>query len=160
MLGNIRNIMRSNAAGFTLIEVLVAMVTVSVGLLGLAALQTLGMRYNYQSEQLSIATQLAYEMADRMRANLVGVGQGNYNAFSAKPLTDTGCNNTTSCTPAQLASHDAFEWYTDIAAALPGCTASISGSGGGSLFTITINWQEVLKGQAAQNKTYTLVVRP
>jgi type IV pilus assembly protein PilV len=56
-------------AGFTLIEVLVAMVVLTVGLLGLAGLQATSLKNSQNAYYRSVATQLAYDMADRMRAN-------------------------------------------------------------------------------------------
>jgi type IV pilus assembly protein PilV len=55
--------------GFTLIEVLVTIVVVSIGLLGLAGLQINGLRANVSSEARSKATLLANDIIERMRAN-------------------------------------------------------------------------------------------
>ena len=55
--------------GFTLIEVLIAMIILAVGLLGLAGLQATSLRNNQSAYNRSVATQLAYDIADRMRAN-------------------------------------------------------------------------------------------
>ena len=57
-------------SGFTLIEVLISMLILAVGLLGLAGLQATGLRNNLSAYNRSQATQLAYDMADRMRANV------------------------------------------------------------------------------------------
>ena len=55
--------------GFTLVEVLVALVVLSIGLLGVAALQLTSLRSNHSSAMRSQATFLAYDIIDRMRAN-------------------------------------------------------------------------------------------
>ena len=60
-------------AGFTLIEVLIAMLVLAVGLLGLAGLQATSLRNNQSAYNRSQATQLAYDIADRMRANSAGI---------------------------------------------------------------------------------------
>ncbi len=60
--------MKTNT-GFTLIEVLIAMLVLAVGLLGLAGLQATSLRNNQSAYNRSQATQLAYDLADRMRAN-------------------------------------------------------------------------------------------
>jgi len=70
--------MAGHARGFTMLEVLVAILVVTLGLLGLAGLQTVSLRNNTSSAQRTIATQLAYDMADRMRANWASVLQGDY----------------------------------------------------------------------------------
>ena len=64
--------MKTNT-GFTLIEVLIAMLVLAVGLLGLAGLQATSLKNNQSAYNRSQATQLAYDMADRMRANVAGV---------------------------------------------------------------------------------------
>jgi type IV pilus assembly protein PilV len=64
---------RSKQRGMTLLEALIAALVIAVGLLGLAGLQLNGMRYSQAASSLSIATQLAEEMAERLRANLDSV---------------------------------------------------------------------------------------
>ena len=59
---------RRRQRGFSLIEVLVAMLVLAIGLLGLAALQTQGVRFNHDAYVRSNATALAYEIMDKMRA--------------------------------------------------------------------------------------------
>src|SRR5664280_455779 len=56
-------------SGFTLLEVLIAMLVLAVGLLGLAGLQATSLRNNQSAYNRSQATQLAYDLADRMRNN-------------------------------------------------------------------------------------------
>jgi type IV pilus assembly protein PilV len=56
-------------SGFTLIEVLIAMLLLAGGLLGLAALQTYTLRSNLTAYNHGQATQLLYDMADRIRTN-------------------------------------------------------------------------------------------
>ncbi|WP_395406902.1 type IV pilus modification protein PilV [Pseudoduganella sp. UC29_106] len=57
------------AAGFTLIEVLIATLVLALGLVGGVAMQLHAMRTRYESAQLSRAVQLAAGMAERIRAN-------------------------------------------------------------------------------------------
>ena len=59
-------------SGFTLLEVMVAIVVLSLGLLGLAGLQAASLRNNQAAYYRGIATQQTYDMADRIRANLAG----------------------------------------------------------------------------------------
>ncbi|MGI9304444.1 MAG: type IV pilus modification protein PilV, partial [Gammaproteobacteria bacterium] len=58
--------------GFTLLEVLIATVVLSIGLIGLAALMIQGQKFNRSALNRSQATFIAYDMADRMRANRAG----------------------------------------------------------------------------------------
>jgi len=81
--------------GFTMIEVLVALVVLSIGLLGAAKLQVLAVRYNSQSFLRGQAVVLAYDMADRMRANPTAVAAGNYDSADGanfQAAADNGCS--------------------------------------------------------------------
>lgn len=127
--------------GFSMVEVLVAIVVLSFGLLGLAGLQADGLRSNNDAYLKSQATLLAYDMLDRMRANMQGVENGFYdNLFSSTP-SDPGCVSS-GCTIQQMSQHDAYEWSEKIAELLPGGQGLVSGSGSGSIFTITVMWDE------------------
>lgn len=127
--------------GFSMVEVLVAIVVLSFGLLGLAGLQADGLRSNNDAYIKSQATLLAYDMLDRMRANMQGVENGFYdNLFSSTP-SDPGCVSS-GCTIQQMSQHDAYEWSQKIAELLPGGQGLVSGSGSGSIFTITVMWDE------------------
>jgi type IV pilus assembly protein PilV len=65
-------------SGFTLIEILITIIVVSIGLLGLAGLQISGLRANMGSEARSKATIMANDIAERMHANPLGVDANNY----------------------------------------------------------------------------------
>ena len=67
--------------GFTLLEVLIAIVIFSIGLMGIAGLQASGMRYTQDSQLRTIAIAQAETMADRMRADPVGVSNSKDNKF-------------------------------------------------------------------------------
>ncbi len=56
-------------AGFSLVEVLVAVFVLSVGMLGLAALQVAGLRSNESAQQRTDVTLAAYDVIDRLRAD-------------------------------------------------------------------------------------------
>jgi type IV pilus assembly protein PilV len=103
------------STGFSLVEVLVALFVLSIGLLGLAALQTTGIRFNQQSYQRTQATLQAYDIIDRMRANRAG-GTINANfdnvALQLKPGS-TNCASATDCTPDEMAQYDIRIWNTD-----------------------------------------------
>ena len=117
--------------GFTMIEVLVSVLIMAVGLLGLAGLQATGLRANLNTYMRSQAALLAYDMADRMRANKAGVDAGNYDAIVTTP-TDPGCSSdekgvdVIACSAAQMAQYDAYRWRTDIAALLPGGVGTVT----------------------------------
>jgi len=127
----------NKSTGFTLIEVLIAMVVLAIGLLGLAGLQVTSLKNNQSAYNRSQATQLAYDLADRMRANVAGVAA--YPAGTAAAIEN--CKNTTGCSPADMAVNDLFDWNSAISSALPnGGTGTISVTG--SVYSITISWAE------------------
>lgn len=142
--------------GFTLIEVMVAVVIFSIGLLGVAGLQTSGLRTTHQSYQRTVAVTAARDMADRMRANMTGVRNKAYN-FSAAPGTDPGCVSA-ACTYANIASHDAFQWYASLNASMPSTSTSASSVSctdinaataaldSGSSCIITVRWDSERSG--------------
>lgn len=109
----------ANARGFTLMEVLITIVILSIGLLGVASLQFNSLRGNQNALEGSVAVALAMEGADRLRANTPGVTS--YNLINAAG-SDPGCINSSSspCSPAQIAQTDAFEWISKIEELLPG----------------------------------------
>src|SRR5205823_2922913 len=63
---------RRKEAGFTLIEVMFAMVFLSIGLLGIAAMQDIAISRNVDGRRLTVATNLASEMLERIRYNAAG----------------------------------------------------------------------------------------
>ncbi len=94
-----------------MVEVLIALVIFSIGLLGLALLEVRGVTFSKQSQARTQAVISAVSMADRMTANPAGVSAGDYvwdsSAQSLPSLTD--CSSTP-CTPAQVANNDINEW--------------------------------------------------
>ena len=76
--------------GFTLLEVLVAVLVLAIGLLGLAGLQATSLRVNQSASMRSQATNLAYDMADRIRANRGAALAGSYDS-QALATTPPAC---------------------------------------------------------------------
>ncbi len=134
---------KSPQHGFSLLEVLISLAVLSIGLLGLAALQTVGLRINHDSYQRTQATMMAYDIADRMRANSKGLVDGKYNAVLAT-TTSPGpdCVAATSCDTNELADYDIRTWHDTIALKLSEGTGTISTDAATGRRTITINWRE------------------
>lgn len=137
--------------GFSLIEVLVALLVLSVGLLGLAALQATGIKFNHQSYQRTQATLLTYEIIDRMRANPSSLASYSLAINSTTPSYTTDCA-TSACTAAELAVYDLNKWRNAISTAIGSTRSSVANSG--VLYTISIEWQE-----QDLTQTQTLVVQ-
>lgn len=111
--------------GFTLIEILVAVIVLSVGLLGVASLQIASKRGNFEAMQRSAATMYAESLVERMRANpvnyasftngdfvttSVGVNFASSDYFTSQPGTIT-CNSAVGCAHAQA---DIDAWWAEI----------------------------------------------
>ena len=110
--------------GFSLIEILISLVVISIGLLGMAALQTTSLQQNQSAFMRSQATLLAYDIVDRIRANDGQVATGAY--FVASGSNKSNCENytgavsdTSACTPANMAAYDLYTWMQSLAADLP-----------------------------------------
>ena len=100
--------------GFTLIEVLIAVLVLALALLGLAALQVTSLSNSQSAYNRSQATQLAYDLADRMRANIKG--KSTYTSMlpsAAKVKTD--CRKTIGCSFTDMAENDLYEWNCSVA---------------------------------------------
>ena len=128
---------RRSARGATLIEVLVAVVVLSIGLLGLAGLQLTSLQSNYSAYQRSQATWLAYDIADRMRANRANALIGNYDIDFADPAIVCDPTPTLSGT---LANQDLTEWRNGVACLLPEGNARINRND--NVVTISIRWDD------------------
>ncbi|MGB5511340.1 MAG: type IV pilus modification protein PilV [Woeseiaceae bacterium] len=108
---------RRQQSGFTLIEVMVSVLVLSIGLVGVAALQGVSLKNTQSAFMRSQATALAYDLADRMRANVLSARTGLYNPGTAASVA--GCKSTTGCTAQDMAKHDLAEWNAAIATYLP-----------------------------------------
>lgn len=114
-------------AGFTLIEVLIAVLLLSVGLLGLAGLQTASLRNNGSALLRSQATTIAYDILDQMRAD-VSPANPDYSPYETSGLT---CNSS--------ASTALSDWQQELCQ-LPGGEGSIAVTGNN--VTVTVKWLE------------------
>lgn len=124
-------------SGFTLIEVLITIVVLSVGLLGVAWLEFYSLRFNDNAHQQSMATILAKDMTERMRANPALFEEDDsdipytfyYNDSDWDTLDDsepTNCSTASAdCGPQTLAHRDIWEWQTEVQEKLPNATAMV-----------------------------------
>lgn len=141
--------------GATLIEVLVAMLVLSVGLLGLAGMQMTALKSNQSAYYRSQATVLAYDIIDRMRANRTQALNGVYDIA----LKNETCNPKIAPS-GTLAQKDVAEWLNSLSCLL---SADARGSvvRNDRVFTVSIEWNDN-RGridQANDNDRETFVYR-
>lgn len=116
----------TRSGGFTLIEVLVAVLVLAIGLLGIAGLQAAGMQMNNSAYLRSQAAILAQDMADRARANTEGYQVGAYDIGNPTSVSKTdSCYTTSGCSPSNLAQSDVFRWRSNVQSLLPGGEGTI-----------------------------------
>lgn len=133
-----------NQRGFTLLEVLVTLLILSIGLLGLAGLQLAGLKMNDSAERRSQATILAYDILDRMRANRTVAETGAYNITTATAPAAASCaGSSASCSPTTMKNYDLYEWREALKKRLPGGTGEVSVTGGTPpTVTIKVQWND------------------
>ena len=121
-------------------EVLIALLIMSIGLLGLAALQATSLKANHGAYQRTQATFLAYDIMDRMRANRIQAANGEYNIAMAASPPSPGST---------LSSTDLNDWFTNfVQVLLPGGDASIN-CNNSAVCTVTVQWDESRLGGTA-----------
>ena len=139
---------RCRAGGFTLVEVLVAVIVLSVGLLGVGKMVLFAARANGSAYMRSEATQQAYAMLDYMHANRAAALAGAYNvAIGANPPAAQDCFAAGPCTtPAAIASYDLAQWKAQLAAVLPAGDGSVTiatdAANTQTLVTVTVQWDD------------------
>ncbi len=150
---------RQRQTGFSLVEVLIALVIMSVGMLGIAGLYVQSMQAGRTSMFRHHAVTLAGDVADRIRANPTAV---------IAYIDPVGANNNcvlggVNCTPAQMAANDIFLWRNQAQDTLPaGDVTIVFTPAAGAVpptYQITISWNEA--GQVpAPSYVITVPVRP
>lgn len=131
---------RTGQLGFSMIEVLVTMLIVSLALLGTSGLLTYAMRLNQGGQFRTQAVFLAADLAERMEANRVTAVAGGYDITA--PTSDTDCT-TVYCTGDDMAASDLYKWQQAVVATLPQGQASPPvhvAAGTAHTYTITISW--------------------
>ncbi len=156
-----RRIARSR--GFTLIEILVAVLLLSTAVLGLIGLESLALKNNSGAYYRSQATILAYNLADKMRVNI----EGDYIDGYVNAAAHTKCTSYTGdvvaggCTEQQRAERDAWEWLAQVANTLPLGSASLAktSASGVDLWTVKLSWDDDRNGVGDETMEVSFVVR-
>lgn len=126
---------KAQQQGLTLIESMIALLVISIGLLGIAALQITAMNQNTSALNHSQAVWIAYNMSDRIRANMPEFD--NYDGIDTSGSYTGNC--TAVCAPDGMREADAAEW-SQLVSALPGGRGMITSNADGLL--ITVMWDD------------------
>ena len=151
--------------GIGLIEVLIAVLIVSIGFLAAARMQVEGMRYSQSAYYQSQAYFMASDMIDRMRSNIKGVAQGHYDDKSTAADAENPECGVNTCQPLDIARQDIYDWSTNLhtlktsdgfVPALPGtsetpATGEIENLGDG-VFAVIMSWNEIIAGDDAEQQ--------
>lgn len=129
----------SRQRGVGLVEVLIAVLILAIGLLGLASMQTNGMRMTNGSMSRSQAVFLANDIVERARANRI-----NRDEYALAPDADGNvgaCDLTLDYDPTlTVAQNDMAEWLNSLACLLPGADASIALDVPTNRMDVTVQW--------------------
>lgn len=146
--------------GVGMIEVLIAVVIISIGFLASAQMQVQGMRYNQSAYFRSQANMMLKDITDRMRANRTGVLSGAYSGktTSSSFSVPTCITNETPCSPSNLAQRDLADWsanfhapanITNFVPLLPSTALHVaqgSITASADVFVISVQWNESIDG--------------
>lgn len=144
--------------GFTLIEVLIALVILAIGLLGMATLMMNSLQSSQGAYQRSQASLLTYDLLERMRANHdQAVTTDDYVMGKDDNIpSDPGCK-ANGCSPRAQAQQDLHDWRTALEEGLPDAKASIERENDNE-YTIEIEWQEAGLADDTPPPTFSLRV--
>lgn len=149
---------RNAQHGFSLIELLIALIVFSIGLLAIAGLQTVSKQANFESLQRTSGSQIAYGMLEDMRVNgdaidiYLASGEVGGGARGGEPAPN--CSGASECNSAQKAAHDLWFWEQMLdgnlemsgntgtgGLVLPTLCVTGPVGGGAGIYTITIAWR-------------------
>ena len=131
----------SRTDGFSLLESLIALVVFSIGFLALTLLMHTSLQNTNSAFYRSVATEQAYDMADRIRANRGAAGDNVVNYGGVEASADPGCI-VAGCTALQLAQYDGWHWNQTNARVLPSGGGSIVPTTATGKVTVTVSWDD------------------
>jgi type IV pilus assembly protein PilV len=149
---------RNTQGGFSLIELLIALIIFSVGLLAVAGLQTVSKQANFEALQRTSASQIAHGLLEDMRVNgdainvYLAAGEMGGGSRGAEPAPN--CSGTATCNATQKAAHDLWFWEQLLdgnlemngnagsgGLVLPTLCVNGPGAGGAGIYVVTIAWR-------------------
>lgn len=138
----INNIPMIRQKGYSLLEVLVALVVISIGVLGVAAMQATALSGTHTSQTESLVAIQARSLADAMLANsafwgspsapasvtVTSAGAGAVTIAGSTTLSTVancnGSNGGSTCTAAKMAAYDVQTWGVNFFSAIPNGSAA------------------------------------
>jgi type IV pilus assembly protein PilV len=149
--------------GFSLVEVLIALIIMSVGMLGIAGLYVQSMQAGRTSMLRHHAVNLASDIADRIRANPTAGA-----AYIASTGADNNCvGQGVDCSVDQMAAQDIFLWQQQAAAFLPAMgdgsqqvIVAYNAAATPPTYTITVRWDEPTPDNIAPSYSIQVSVNP
>ncbi|MDH3550661.1 MAG: type IV pilus modification protein PilV [Gammaproteobacteria bacterium] len=155
--------MLRNSKGFSLVEVMIALIIMSVGMLGIAGLYVQSMQAGRTSMLRHHAVTLAGDIADRIRANPIA-GE----AYEVATGADNGCVATgATCNAQQMAAHDISLWQAQAASFLPPfadqsqqVVVTFDGGAIPPTYTITVRWDEPTPDNVPPSYSISIPVNP
>ena len=139
--------MKVKQHGFTLVEAMIALVVLSVGMIGIAALYAQGLSAGRSAQYRTQAVNLTADMADRIRVNRLG--RAAYGGGAANNNCDPAGGGGVDCTPAQMAAHDLFIWNQQVQQILPNGQWQVLFNPGTlpASYSVQVSWDEIGQGQ-------------
>jgi len=122
-----------NERGFSLLEVMVTLVILSLGLLGISALIANSLKYNQSAYARTQATWFANQIIDEMRANRANAVVAGVSPY----VVAVGSTTAPSGAPADLQS-----WFAAVRAGLPSGTGGVAYDATSQVFTVTVGWDD------------------
>jgi type IV pilus assembly protein PilV len=138
--------------GFTLVEVLIAVLVLAIGLLGLAGLQASSLRFNNDAQLRSQATMLAYDISDRMRANSTAASNGAYDLALTAGACGAGAGG------GSVAAQDLAQWLAQLGCLLPQGAGQVQRLAD-DIVAVEIRWNERADGDPDFVQTFEFRTR-
>lgn len=128
-------------AGFTVVEVLVALLVVLIGVLGILSLQIRSLHASHEAYLISIANVQAMDLEERIRVNRSAAdayAAGDLNVESSD-LPASNCRHR-ACAPDELANYDLRQWLSRTKSLLPASLDVVLTEPGPESFKLELVW--------------------
>lgn len=141
----------ARSSGFSLIEVLIAILVLSVGLLGFALTQTMTLRFTQSSDYRTRATNLAYELLDQMRVNRLSVVDYTNATFDSGDVGGGDCGRAIGQeVPITGDGGVVKRWQCQVVEALgPSASATVTYNAGSGLATVVLAWGDRIEADSS-----------